>query len=95
MTPGEPGNEMFDVMLEHLAKVEADRQALADVRTLDAWCRTEDGCQCTVADTGSIYSESALWVCTMEGVNDHKESFRGSTPDEARAKAAAWVRGLK
>ena len=54
-------------------------KALADVRTLDEW-----------AAKGHVWAvgfgPDGYWVCM---------GHYGASPDEARAKAAAWVRGLR
>lgn len=71
-------------------------QALADVRTLESW---EDG------DTDrkvELFRMAGVpqwpWCCACEGVEPgsaYRRTFRGDSRDEARAKAAAWARGLK
>lgn len=94
MTPGEkPYNEMtaayLDNMRAGLEKMAADAQALADVRTLDAWALGGPDRRWGVfeADNGTIYCELLdLGAKHFE----HLDSF-----DAARAYAAAWVRGLK
>lgn len=74
-----------------LAELRADDQALADVRTLDAharrlgyawsWELTSFPDSYDVSFTDG--DRNALYPAPL---------FEGATPDEARAKAAAWVR---
>lgn len=67
-----------------------DLKALADVRTLDSWVLAEKGRWMDV-DSDAPGLSCVLHDQTPDGDWD----FDGSTPDEARAKAAAWVRGLR
>ena len=70
-------------------------KALADVRTLDEWRAA------AVAPRKRAYEfdeNGTLFICEWEPfarMGQVREGFSESTPDEARAKAAAWVRGLK
>lgn len=80
-------------------QAKAGAQALADVRTLDEWAADrerdegpETASHTTRRPTNPIRGE---WVTHLfsgyEGDEDQHD-FYGATPDEARAKAAAWVR---
>lgn len=55
----------------------------ADVRTLDDWAAANIDAPPPVAACGPFVD----WVVLVR-----RQAFRGATPDEARAKAAAWVR---
>jgi hypothetical protein len=87
---GEPGNEMADVMLAHLAKVRADAKELADVRTLDEWALVGDG------RWWDIDSDAPGLACVLhDQTPDGDWNFDGGSFAECRAKAAAWVREVK
>jgi hypothetical protein len=71
------------------AALEADAQALADVRTLDVWAVSDSSLFWQVILTDSPAAES--WLCSVQ-TEDACFKFRGPTPEGARAKAAEWVR---
>lgn len=75
-------------MAAHLLRKERDEavQALADVRTLD-----ESG----FAWESGFFHIHDVKTCMCVVFNEEQTNFTGSTPDNARAKAAAWVRGLR
>jgi hypothetical protein len=54
----------------------------ADIRTLDDWVAGDPILNAYAVDGGSL----------VLIVDRHRRKFYGATPDEARAKAAAWVR---
>lgn len=66
--------------------VAADAQALADVRTLDEWA-VRNGEQVPSPRQGA----DGLWYVGAVG-GMYNASEDSATPDEARAKAAAWAR---
>lgn len=78
---------------------ESDAQALADVRTLDEWADAVDdrsvdlSCGWLVAfkDKPHLQPPGQIRVRLLVG-GDPMHIEYGATPDEARAKAAAWVR---
>ncbi len=76
--------------------LEAALQALADVRTLELW---EDGDTGRKVELFNMVGAAPLpWCCACEGIEPgsaYRRTFRGDSRDEARAKAAAWVRGLR
>jgi hypothetical protein len=64
-----------------------DLQARSDLETLDHWQRNfgwRVGMQ--------QWLPTGAWRCTLTAGDVPPYEFEGSTPDEARAKAAAWVR---
>mgnify|MGYP001602988935 CR=1 FL=1 len=67
---------------------EAGLQALADVRTLDSWAVGEN-----FVRLGVNYDGQGLCVL-VRGLKGDK-MFYGVSVDDARQKAAVWVRGLK
>jgi hypothetical protein len=76
-----------------LEQLRADAQALADVRTLDDWARS--GRHVTQGQREVTSFADGEYTCTLFEATEQGESphwFHGATPDEARAKAAAWVR---
>ena len=73
-------------------KRQADAQALADVRTLDDWARGEKG---RSHDTGFAFDGLGYFCTLQERTVIKVQAFEAATPDEARAKAAAWVREQK
>jgi hypothetical protein len=82
-----------------LAQLEADAQALADVRTLDDWAADRDRDEGPMSASHSTRrpenNNRGDWVAHLfsgyEGDEDSHD-FQGATPEAARAKAAAWVR---
>ena len=70
---------------------QTDAQALADVRTLDSWANGRQARMWLLFDAGTH------WECSGEQALSGEAEFScdGATPDEARAAAAAWVRGQK
>ncbi len=86
------GRKMLRVCLGLLRR---DAQALADVRMLDEWAE-QNPTQPAFQTVPSAFPLRGKWGC-YGGYEDYKTStrrrgFYGATPDEARAKAAAWVR---
>jgi hypothetical protein len=72
-------------------KAEADAQALADVRTLDEWRRANRLVRQVV-----VGSRWARVLCQLQQQGDDVVApFVADSEDEARAKAAAWVREQK
>lgn len=73
-----------------MTKLEADAQALADVRTLDEWAAADDE---RYVVTGPQYFGKS-WYCTLWHVENKREAgpFQADTPDAARHAAAEWVR---
>jgi hypothetical protein len=68
----------------------AEHRALADVRTLDDWARKQRGHgHETMQIAGGLFLTRLLDAFSLSPTT---EGFEGATPDEARAKAAAWVR---
>lgn len=86
-------------LTERLAKLESDAQALADVRTLDAWAadreRDEGPSNASHTTRRPENPNRGEWVTHLfsgyEGDEDQHD-FHGATPEGARAKAAEWVR---
>lgn len=80
---------------------QADLQALADVRTLDEWRMAGKDRKCEEFDFVSGEDEpKRYFVFAIDTSNEPPgrfahETYRGATPEEARAKAAAWVRSQK
>lgn len=76
---------------EAVKRLEADAQALADVRTLDEWAIMPRGDKCheswTMRDNTS---GNKAWACCLSG--DGGQIFYGPTAEGARANAALWVR---
>lgn len=69
-------------------RLAADLQALADMRTLDDWA-ARNSSKLAPATAPVAKPENPLgWTTFLLG-----REFDGATPDAARAKAAAWVRG--
>lgn len=69
------------------ARREADAQALADVRTLDGWQasnRLDHEIRCGHTSGHEYY--------VLLRLRDREHLEYGTTPDEARAAAAAWAR---
>lgn len=66
----------------------AELQALADVRALDAWATSHQ------ERTHVFFPADDEIQCfiSMRHSRERSECFSGATPDEARAKAAAWAR---
>lgn len=61
----------------------------ADVRTLDEWASTAG----RRYETRRRFNNTAQWACYLDVEHGpYIAPFFGATPDEARAKAAAWVR---
>ncbi len=79
--------------------LEAALQALADVRTLDGWLANETLDRPRYQQLDRMAAIGDAWICNLfevvEGLHENRGHGKASTPDEARAKAAAWVRGLK
>lgn len=73
--------------------LQADARALADVRTLDEWSVAETYRHVFLYGWGASGLPRVVLHSNNASINE--EVFRGATLDEARAKAAAWVRGLK
>lgn len=74
---------------EAFAELEADAQALADVRTLDAWARANPDDTLTPRYRGyPDASPEEQWEIYVG--NDEWGLF--ATPDAARSAAAVWVR---
>lgn len=71
-----------------LAQLRADAQALADVRTLDEWAR-----ECFGGWNTAPGFRAEWYRCSVYNAAMTTKTFDGRTPDEARAKAAAWARG--
>ena len=79
----------------------SDAQALADVRTLDEWRAA--GVERKFEEFDFISGEDEPKRYFVFAINTNNEplgrfaheTYRGSSPEEARSKAAAWVRGLK
>jgi hypothetical protein len=69
-------------LTEAVARLEADAQALADVRTLDEWAGI-DGAHWSSGDGGAV---------VLHFADGRKRAFTGPTPDAARHAAAEWVR---
>lgn len=65
----------------------ADARALADVRTLDDW-------RAVSPQTRDVYLRGDTMVVLRRHDYHQPWCFDGTTPDEARAKAAAFVREL-
>lgn len=97
MTP----HEAFNV-LAHISEPSPTRlaaldvlQALIkrddDVRTLDDWARGVRSLEWQCCDCG-LPKDDENACCTLMFADDSELEFYGSTTDEARAKAAAWVR---
>jgi hypothetical protein len=88
---GSGGAYMADMIRKadgELDRLEAMVARDADVRTLDDWRKARHwrGVECiTFSD---VQETVRLWY----GGRLAADEFTGSTPDEARAKAAAWVR---
>lgn len=82
-TPVDPGS------FASSEKLRADAQALADVRALDTEWSCYDG-----PHRGRWYVVQGNVVALHKQPQDVYRPwfFDGATPDEARAKAAAWVR---
>ena len=69
-------------------------QALADVRTLDEWAACTSPTEWRRREVRLITVGIGLgWAVHLADAEGH--TFEGATPDEARAKAAAWVREQK
>jgi hypothetical protein len=77
---------MFD--REAIERLEADARALADMRTLDDWRAVSP--ERTWLMSGDGWSWCRLYDHSTNGPQVY--AGEGATPDEARAKAAAWVR---
>jgi hypothetical protein len=74
-------------LIRHSDLLAEANEALADVRTLDDW-RSK-----SPERTWLMSGDGWAWCRLYDhGVRDCQNSFDGATPDEARAKAAAWVR---
>lgn len=83
-------DDVGDALIERLR---ADAQALADVRTLDDWSRKQRGHgHETMQIAGGLFLTRLLDAFSLSPTT---EDFEGATPDEARAKAAAWARKQK
>lgn len=69
--------------------LQEDLKVLADVRTLDAWAvaRASNVPQIQREQFGRSWS-----LFLYDDANNERVRFDGATPDETRAKAAAWVR---
>lgn len=80
------GRKMLRVCL---ALVRREAHALADVRTLDAWAaaRRRNVPQVQRDPGGGTWT-----IFLHDDLGNERLPFTGATPDEARAKAAAWVR---
>lgn len=61
----------------------------ADVRTLDDWVAHVDGRHCAM---GKAFGLDVTKLHDLDLWGPLGKAFDGATPDEARAKAAAWVR---
>ena len=85
-----PGSEPVEDWLPAFKRLEAAVQALADVRTLDGYLDKGNSYRLLPNMTDS-FDRAAYWL-VMETA---KLTFGGATPDEARAKAAAWVRSQR
>lgn len=83
--PRSSGNPYRPDGVPEAVQLYADAQALADVRTLDDWAKFHRD----YAPAPRPYAPaSGGWFIQLAPF----KAFDGSTPDEARAKAAAWVR---
>lgn len=80
-------------MAVSLAELKPLVQALADVRTLDDWAK-HTGRHWAINDEGDDVTGPYWCVFTLQG-GHMLLGTPGQTPDEARAKAAAWVREQK
>lgn len=69
------------------ASLEADAQALADVRTLDEWAGAN-----TQHRAVELAQRQVSLFCGDTDTGDQYRRFNGPTPDAARAAAAVWVR---
>jgi hypothetical protein len=81
-----------------IALLEADARALADVRTLDDWKRKQPRQRDWKMHDKVKFGEGPHGCMLYEDREHHGEwgkNFDGSSEDEARAKAAAWVREQK
>lgn len=88
---GQAAFESLRRALERDGLSTADAQALADVRTLDDWAGQIQSRFWAV----KTVNESPCCCLWALDVRELAVCVRvGTTPDEARAKAAAWVRGL-
>lgn len=76
------------------ASIRADAQALADVRTLDDWAKGGKLLEWSVTDCSYPGHDPKHWCCRLATTAGNTYLY-GATPDEARAKAAAWVRGQR
>lgn len=81
-------------LIPGLEAMEADRKALADVRTLDGWAAEHKDNRVNMNHYGA-QGDHPGWSIQMISIGAHRTQRFGATPDEARAEAAAWVRGLR
>jgi hypothetical protein len=63
----------------------------ADVRTLDAWASAAEWRYYETRPWG-VHTRQRCVLCEDPGSEVRPRAFDGATPDEARAKAAAWIR---
>ncbi len=80
------------LVTEGLRVLAGESRAMADVRTLDDWAeKPGNGWR-----THELYFHVDHWSSYLvEIAGPYVTPFKGATPDEARAKAAAWVREQK
>lgn len=83
-------DDVGDALIERLR---ADSQALADVRALDEWAKV--GRSWEIKEIIPRIFRCAARSSDLSSGTYRVELFEGATPDEARAKAAAWVREQK
>lgn len=90
----EEGGQNFAFSPAYLAayaatnRLEADAQVLADMRTLDEWARTNHGGW----NSAPGFRDQWYRTCVYADGLTPSLQFDGATPDEARHKAAEWVR---
>ncbi len=72
-----------------------ESDALADVRTLDGWAQEGKFRAVHSYAWGAGGTSRVVLEDGEAPVSESLGSHRGNSLDEARAKAAAWVRGLK
>jgi hypothetical protein len=83
------------LVTEGLRILAGESRAMADVRTLDDWATNGRWHQARQREV--VAAADGEFLCVLGTENRERNGFvgfvaEGATPDEARAKAAAWVR---